>query len=73
MDKDTLLIKINELDAILKKIDKKKKEIEKELSSLRYKFYAILEEEELKKKEEESNRPPPDTSFLDNEDWSGFS
>lgn len=65
MDKVDIEKKIAELEELKIKIKKKKKEVDTELTNLRYKLYEILEEEK-------ANRPLSDTSFLDDPEWSGF-
>ena len=66
MDKENLEKRIRELEELKIKIKKKKKEVDDELTGLRYQLCDILEEEE-------SNKPPLDTSFLDDDpEWSGF-
>ena len=71
MNKDNLEKKIKELEELKVRIKKKEKEVEDELVVLRLQYYKIIEKEALKKKEEEL-RNPPNTSFLDNDEWSGF-
>jgi len=65
MDKASLEQRIKDLEELLVKVNNKKKEVDSELTGLRYQLYDILEKEE-------SNKPPIDTSFLDDEEWSGF-
>ncbi len=66
MDKQSLEQRIKELEELQVKIEKKKKEVDSELTGLRYQLCDILEEEE-------SSKPPLDTSFLDDDpEWSGF-
>ena len=65
MDKDSLEKKIAELEELKVRIENKRKEVDKELTILRYKLCDIIAEEE-------ANKPPLDTSFLDDPDWSGF-
>lgn len=72
MDKATIEQKINELEALKKRIDDKRKEVEKELTDFRFQLYSIIQEENKKKKEDEANAPPKDMSFLDTPEWSGF-
>jgi len=66
MDKHVLEQKIKELEELLVKVNNKKREVDKELTGLRYQLYDILEQED-------SNKAPLDTSFLDEPEWSGFS
>ena len=72
MDKETLKKRIEELEALKKKIDEKRKEVDKQLLELRPQYYKYVEEENKRRKEEEAKKPSPDTSFLASKDWGGF-
>jgi len=71
MDKSELEKKMQELEELKQKIKKKEKEVEEQLVAVRFKYYKIVEEENQKKRDEELKNPP-DTSFLNDEEWSGF-
>ena len=65
MEKHVIEQKIKELEELLVKVNNKKREVENELTGLRYQLYDILEKED-------ADKPPIDTSFLDDPEWSGF-
>ena len=56
MDKNTLKKKIDELESLKKKIEEKKKEVDKQLLELRPQYYKFVEEENKIRKEEEANK-----------------